>query len=678
MIFCFTCRLFGSSSSSSNTFLVGFTDFHNAHRSFQQHEKSQPHILSELAYRIRAKELKCITVDASIVNQTEDEMKYWRDILKRIVAVIRFLGSRGLAFRGANQVCGSIHNGNFLGILDLLSEFDPLISSHIARHGNKGRGNNSLIISYVSHPSLLEFLGRASYLSDTICDEFISLIGEKVLNIILAEIRDAKYFSISVDSTPDVSHCDQLVFCVRYVRNDKPVERFLQFIPINQHKSEYLTETVIDFMRSHSIDFSNCRGQSYDNTNNMAGKYSGLQKRILDMNKFAIFLPCAAHSLNLIGSAAVTKNSKAASFFCFMEHLYSFFVTSTSRWDLLKEALGADKRLLKRATGTRWSAKFDSVDALNYNILEVKEVLLKLINDDSLQTTDQNKVLANGVLKQLCTFANILMLKVWHAILVKFDKVNHMLQKSDLNLSVTVKLYETLINHVEGLSSKFEDFFNDAKSVYLDMDAETHTPRYRAAITLENMEDQKQNCNKTMFVPVIQLLKNNLKSRMASYVDMEEKFCFLIKLDEISLDDISTPCQKIASFYINDIDEKDLINECELAKQYFFNDPSFTVSHASMYSKIIKDELQGLFPNIEIVLRIFLSLFVTNVPDERSFSKLKHIKNILRNRLSEEKLNSLSLMSIENEILNSINFDEIINEFVLLKTRKRSIGVESV
>lgn len=211
-IFCFTCRLFGSSSSSSNTFLVGFTDFHNAHRSFQQHEKSQPHILSELAYRIRAKELKCITVDASFVNQTEDEMKYWRDILKRIVAVIKFLGSRGLAFRGANQVCGSIHNGNFLGILDLLSEFDPLISSHIARHGNKGRGNNSLIISYVSHSSLLEFLGRASYLSDTICDEFISLIGEKVLNIILAEIRDAKYFSISVDSTPDVSHCDQFSF----------------------------------------------------------------------------------------------------------------------------------------------------------------------------------------------------------------------------------------------------------------------------------------------------------------------------------------------------------------------------------------------------------------------------------------------------------------------------------
>lgn len=136
-IYCFTCRLFGTPKSASNAYVNGFTDFHNAQRSFEQHEKSDPHCTSELAYRVRAKELKGATIDASFRNQTEDEMQYWRDILKRVVAVIKFLGSRGLAFRGADQICGSIHNGNFLGILDLLSQFDPLISSHIARHGNK-------------------------------------------------------------------------------------------------------------------------------------------------------------------------------------------------------------------------------------------------------------------------------------------------------------------------------------------------------------------------------------------------------------------------------------------------------------------------------------------------------------------------------------------------------------
>ena len=40
---------------------------------------------------------------------------------------------------------------------------------------------------------------------------------------------------------------------------------------------------------------------------NMAGKYSGVQKQIIEKCEFTIFVPCAAHSLNLVGvQAAVT------------------------------------------------------------------------------------------------------------------------------------------------------------------------------------------------------------------------------------------------------------------------------------------------------------------------------------------------------------------------------------
>lgn len=57
----------------------------------------------------------------------------------------------------------------------------------------------------------------------------------------------------------------------------------------------------------------------------------------------------------------------------------------------MKDALSSDQRVLKRATGTRWSAKFDAVDALNSNIFEVEKVVLKIINDD--QTSGENKSL---------------------------------------------------------------------------------------------------------------------------------------------------------------------------------------------------------------------------------------------------------------------------------------------
>ena len=40
---------------------------------------------------------------------------YWRDVLKRIVFVLKYLGERDLPFRGDDDTFGSAHNGNYLG-----------------------------------------------------------------------------------------------------------------------------------------------------------------------------------------------------------------------------------------------------------------------------------------------------------------------------------------------------------------------------------------------------------------------------------------------------------------------------------------------------------------------------------------------------------------------------------
>lgn len=203
------------------------------------------------------------------------------------MATIQFLSSRGLPFRGDDELVGSPHNGNFLGCLELISRFDPLLSEHLARYGNKGRGHTS-------------------YLSSTVCDEFIQLMAEKVLRAIVKEVKDGKYFSIIVDSTPDVTHVDQLALIIRYVlkKSGEPVERFLEFIPLHGHTAEHMEETLKSELKELDIDLMDCRGQSYDNASNMAGKYSRLQARIKNKNPNADFIPCSAHSLNLVGACA--------------------------------------------------------------------------------------------------------------------------------------------------------------------------------------------------------------------------------------------------------------------------------------------------------------------------------------------------------------------------------------
>lgn len=109
-------------------------------------------------------------------------------------SVIKFLTSRDLSLKGDNEVFGVTNNGNFLGILELISEFDPFLKTHIERHGNKG------------HPS---------HLSKTICNEIIIVLQNNVINYILVQIKEAKYFSVIMDSTPDQSKVDQMAIVIR-------------------------------------------------------------------------------------------------------------------------------------------------------------------------------------------------------------------------------------------------------------------------------------------------------------------------------------------------------------------------------------------------------------------------------------------------------------------------------
>ncbi|KAL7296104.1 hypothetical protein TKK_0010652 [Trichogramma kaykai] len=77
------------------------------------------------------------------------------------------------------------------------------------------------------------------------------------------------------------------------------------------------------------------------------------------------------------------------------------------------------------------------------------------------------------------------------------------------------------------------------------------------------------------------------------------------------------------------------------------------------------------FPSTEISLRIFLSLMITNCSGERSFSTLKLIKNERRSTMTQSRLNSLSLMCIESDLLKEIDFNDIISDFSAKKSRKK-------
>ncbi|XP_071040500.1 zinc finger MYM-type protein 1 [Parasteatoda tepidariorum] len=359
-VFCYICKLF--SASDKSLCKGGFSYWKNTSERLKEHKNSMVHRNSVLALSQRL--TSSMRIDSKLVEEYANERLYWRKVLARIVATTQFLCQRGLVFFGRDETIGSFHNGNFLCILELLGKFDPFLAEHLAKYGNTGTGN-------------------VNYLSSTVVTELISIMSQKVLNRIVTEVQTSKYYGLIVDSTPDITHNDQLSIVLCYVdKSGRPLERFVKFLNIYSHDSLTLCTVITSFLENLGVDIKNCRGQSYDNSSNMSGKYSGLQARIKETSPTAEYIPCSAHSLNLVGVAAVESCEQAISFFGLIQSIYNFSSASTHRWAILSKKL-KNKLTVKSLSITRWSAAAEATKSLQEGYKDIMQALFEISSSSS-------------------------------------------------------------------------------------------------------------------------------------------------------------------------------------------------------------------------------------------------------------------------------------------------------
>jgi len=156
---------------------------------------------------------------------------------------------------------------------------------------------------------------------------------------------------------------------------------------------------------------------------------------------------------------------------------------------------------------------------------------------------------------------------------------------------------------------------------------------------------------------------SSLEQRLKAYNNIYSLFGFLHKLELLASDETEAAAAKLVSVYKDDLDQTpgtELVQFSAFINHCLEEENNKTSRHHFLYKLLVDKKVVDTFPNVEIMLQMYLVLMVTNCSGERSFSKLKFIKNRLRTTMTNERLSHLTLMNIEYDVLRQTDFTKLI------------------
>jgi len=657
--YCFVCFLFSKEQFSSNfSKEEGFSSWRKLNPRIKDHETSPSHRVCMREYLNLVVQLqRSATIDAQLQKQVFAEKQKWKAITERIVEVISYLAKQNLALRGhrgegisglskpEETIIDNVNVGNFLATIRLLAKYDVILAEHLQSAKDKPKS--------------------VTYLSNRVQNEIIDLLGETIKKKIISEIKDAKYFTIMLDSTPDIGHEEQVSEILRYTHIDENrkveiKEVFLGFFQIDKKDSGSLVNKILEKLEQDEISITDCRGQTYDNAAVMAGVRGGVQQKILEVNPKAVFVNCENHSLNLACVHASSVHSAVVTFFGLLDKLFSFFSSSTSRWGVLKSFIS---RTVKRQCQTRWSSRYDAVEVMYEELGKVIASLDQLLEGDYPADTKSD---AGALLHSIQQFSFISLLNFWYPILKSVDKVSKRLQDPKMGFH---EAFCDLKSLIQILNLRSEEIMRNAVQQASEYCEKWDIPiarRKRKRMLPGQTPQQEIN---VVMVEVVNRLKTEIEDRSIRLKDLTDRFSFILNLNVIDIEHeterekLRKNCFDFASYYDKDITAIQLyddITDFVMLRRARGNVIPSNPKHAL---ECLMQFGRDVFPTLCIAYRLLLTIGFSIASCERSFSKLKLIKTCLRSSMLQERLTSLALISIEREFLSADVKTEVVQIF---------------
>jgi len=136
-LFCCICICYGD---GTGPFSKGFTHCKHVYTRISEHENSKKHKMNVDAHIIKKNYGfidSPVTYSHSSIMKKEVENR--RQVLLRIIDIIKLIGKRGLSYRAKNNEAAytlinpSLDHGNFLEMILLLGKYDPILKAHLEK-----------------------------------------------------------------------------------------------------------------------------------------------------------------------------------------------------------------------------------------------------------------------------------------------------------------------------------------------------------------------------------------------------------------------------------------------------------------------------------------------------------------------------------------------------------------
>ena len=662
--FCLSCVLFGcqtghNGSKLSKLYKEPLTNWQSAVTKLEYHQKHSDIHRDSMLSMVEFKNVMTGNtkgIDEKVDSIRSARIQYNRCILKTIVDTVILAGRQNVPLRGHrddSQHYSSSNPGNFQAFLNYRAAGgDTKIQQHFATAKK-----------------------NATYRSKTIQNKLVKICGSQIKEKIVSEINNSSspVYSVLADEATDCGTIEQMPIVLRYVDSKKEInERFIKFVRCVGMTGEALAKNIEDTLEEINLPLENCRGQGYDGASAMSSNTVGVAGRILSKNPKALYVHCSSHRLNLIVSKAC-KLTPVIQMLGLAQKITTFFSPSPQRMHVLRqkiEEIGLKRKKLIAPSTTRWVERIAALDG----IVEAFEAIC-----DSLEHMTANKdgdfnsstSDAKIYLKAVKSFEFIISLVITSNILHHTYSLTVELQRRKIDILESIKQINLLKARLNELRESV-DHFHDR---YYDEGLELCR-----SVNVKEVEQLARLCK-------TQTMRANYPvSTTRDYYRVKLTIPLLDYLiDQIEFRFPSEMCDLYRGFYVIPgvfLNCKDLDWKTEFMKfveAYREDMPNYRAIHAELglwetswrkgFEEIVHDSVADTlrncnelaFPNIFTALKILAVVPVTTCECERSVSALRRMKTWLRNTMTNERLNGLAQMHINDDV--EVNVDEVIDTF---------------